>query len=522
MGVLERINTRALALQSTKAAPARPPGRLSASASYERYAIPDPSTVDNQVTLYRLQTWIQNAIDIPAQMAASTPLNVLEMVGEETTPLKNHDFERLLRGPNDDQGRAEFLVATFSWLMATGNCYWWMNTLNETSPVDELWIIPTNQIAPVPDGNMSVKGYVYDPGDGSALQPLEAWEVCHFKRWNPSNKYVGLTPLEALAMDARGDLAAQRFNTAFYDKDNVKASGILAFADTFTKPGEWERLKVESREQHGGTKHNRIMMLRGVGAGGVQWLQTQLTQVDIQYLQQRQFTKEEIYDRLAPGLASALAINANEANSRTGQANLREMCIYPMHASVAETVARKILQRRYDKNLIAEFEDVRHKDRQLELSEKQEYSRTHTIDQINAKYYGEDPLDDDRGALFVAEIGKGMTDARDPADKPPPAPPPQFDQSPGSDAIAVAGKRLDLERWQRKAIKSALQGRSADVAFDPDYLTDGETMPIRGALRRAQSAEDVQAVFKKAQAVDIDALIDEAFDDALRIAGEAE
>ena len=506
---------------TAKATPPARTGRLQVNATQEKWSIPDPSHAATKLNLYRLQTWIQNAVDIPAKMAAATRFNVLEMQGEETRPIKNHEFERLLMRPNPLESRFEFLRATFSWLNALQDCYWWLNTLNETSPIDELWIIPVQQIAPVPDGNMGIRGYLYDPGDGTTPIPLEEWEVVHFKGWNPGNKYVGLSPLEALAMDAKGDLAAQRYNTAFYDKDNAKASGILAFADSFTEQGKWDRLVAQRNESHGGTKNNRIMMLRGVGTGGVQWLQTQLTNVDIQYLQQRQFTKEEIYDRLAPGLASALAINANEANSRSGQANLREMCIYPMHMAVSETIAMKILALRYGENLTAEFDEVRHKDRQLEMLETQEYARYHTIDETRRERFGSDPLGDERGSLLQAEVGKGMTDARDPEDKPPPPPPPQAFGQPQelpAETIAEAGKALDRHRWRRKAIKAALAGRVLDVPFTPDYLSDDEAMPIRAGLKKARTSDDVAKVFidderaekrrKRIRAEEIDGMVD--------------
>jgi hypothetical protein len=46
--------------------------------------------------------------------------------------------------------------------------YWWINYGTNKKPV-ELWLIPTNQISPIPDGKLYLKGYEYDPGDGSPL-----------------------------------------------------------------------------------------------------------------------------------------------------------------------------------------------------------------------------------------------------------------------------------------------------------------------------------------------------------------
>ena len=38
----------------------------------------------------------------------------------------------------------------------------------------------------------------------------------------------------------------------------------------------------------------------------------------MQFLEERNFTKEEIFGKLAPGLASVLAVNATEANALAG------------------------------------------------------------------------------------------------------------------------------------------------------------------------------------------------------------
>lgn len=477
MSYLDRVFAR-----TAKAVPTSParPGRLRANAGYEKDSIPDPSRVEHQAQLYASQVWIQNAIIIPAQMAAATPLQVLRVTGEDTAPIKNHDFEQLLLRPNPYQSRFEFLTATFAWRGAAGMAYWWLNKRSEDAPPDEIFIIPPSQIAPVPDGTMGIRGYVYDPGGGEKPQPLEPWEIVQFKLWNPLNKYVGLSPLQALAMDARADLAAQAYNRGFFADDNAKADGILAFADNIDDH-RWERLIAERNQKHGGVKNNRVMMMRNVGAGGVQWIQTALTRTDMQYIEHRQFTKEAIYDRLAPGLASALAINSNEANARAGQANLREMAIYPAHVAMAETIALHVLPS-YGDALTCAFDDVRHKDRQLEIQETDQYARFHTIDEVRQHRFGSPP-DPARGTLFAAEIGKAA------------APHPM---QPAVEALPIAQKMLDRQRWAVKVSRALAAGKTPEsVPFTPDYLSDDEAMQIRAALKRARSAEDVAQAFRE-------------------------
>ncbi len=195
---------------------------------------------------------------------------------------------------------------------------------------------------------------------------------------------------------------------------------------------------------------------------------------------------------IAPGLASVLAINATEANSTAGKDTFLSMAVYPQTYAIGRKITQKVLPA-YGDGLVGAFEDVRRVDTQIELLEQSAYERTHTVQETRKKYYQDQPLGDERDKLLPAEIGKGLTDARRPEDKPPPMLPP-----PAPDALEAAQKRLDLDRWQRKVIKSLAAGRlPGDVVFDPDYLSDADAMPIRAALKRARTAADVRAVFEE-------------------------
>jgi hypothetical protein len=46
-------------------------------------------------------------------------------------------------------------------------------------------------------------------------------------------------------------------------------------------------------------------------------------------------------------------------------------------------------------------------------------------------------------------------------------------------------------------MKALAGGRLADVPFDPDYLSDGDAMPIRAALKVATDADAVWRAFEE-------------------------
>ena len=382
-----------------KAAPlTEAPAFLRADASAEQYSIPDRSLPEAQLELYQRLSWVQIAVSKIAEVGATTAFNVMALAGEETNDIPNHPFELLLRRPNPLNSRAEFLEATLAYYALTGNAYWWLNKVGNT--VAELWLLPPHKVKPVPDGRMFLRGYVYQADELTSI-PLELTEVVHFRRFHPLNSFVGLSPIEALAVVATGDMAAQKWNTNFFDKNNAKMPGILGFKDPIPDP-DWDRMRRDVKEEYGGTKRS-LMMMRGVG-DGIQWVNTAMSQGDMQFLEGRTFTKEEIFAIYAPGLSSMLAVNATEANSVSGKRTFVEYGVWPHLVRIAEKITNDLLPM-YGAGLVGEFEDIRVTDKQMELSEIAAYSQTHTIDEVRAKYYQDDPLNDGRGLLLA---GRGL------------------------------------------------------------------------------------------------------------------
>ena len=395
MNLFERI---AKGLGYTKANQPMP-GWLLAGAGSEKFRIPDGSLWESQARLYQQLSWVQIAVSKVAKSCATTAFGVSKLVEEEREAIINHPFELLLNKPNPLMSRFELLEATFAYRSITGNAYWWLNKLSEDQEPEELWIIPPHKIKPVPDDKLYLKGYLYEPGMGNPVA-LEPWEIAHFKEFHPLSPFVGLSPIEAIAVVATGDLKMQAWNTKLFAENNARLPGILAFADPIGK-AEWEQIKQDTRDK---ANKRELMMLRNAGKGGVEWMQAGISQKDMEFMAGRKFTKEEIFGIFAPGLASVLDVNATEANAIAGRSTLKELGLWPVLVAVAEKISNDILPS-YGDNLVGEFEDVRHIDRALALQEQQEYAKTHSIDEIRTKYYSDEELGDERGEMLPIQIG---------------------------------------------------------------------------------------------------------------------
>jgi HK97 family phage portal protein len=470
--------------------------------------VPYGQVYANQSDLYRTLSWISTAIDVVSDKAAITKLSVMEFDGKEEVDIPNHPFELLLRRPNPMMSRFEFIEALVAYYKLTGNGVIWWNRPTAGAAPAEAWIIPYQNIRPVPDGNLYIKGYIYTSDTGVEV-PLEPWEITHFKRFNPGNPFVGLSAIEAIAIGASNDLKQQAFTAQLYGENNGRLPGILAYADT-PEDDQWEQMKKDANRA---SKLRNFLMLRGVGAGGLQWLQNNVSPKDMEFLGQRTFTKEEIWGVLAPGLASVLAINATEANAQAGMGTLIDVAVWPMLVMMAEKLTNDIMPA-YGENQFAEFDDIRLTDRTLKLAETAEYAKYHTVDEVRAEFYKDDPLDDNpAGELLISQVNASTasTDTTgidnfgndltgQPGQPFLPDTNNLTDQLPGDmpmmDALTPdQGKELDI--WKRKAIKSFKAGGSADTEFVVIQLesTDGDM--IHAALKSCKTVEDVSDVFEQ-------------------------
>ena len=469
------------------------PAWLLATAGAERFSIPNPAMWKSQADLYRRLSWINIAIGAVARSCAGVALSVKKMVKEDEEDITNHPFELLLQRPNPKESRFQLLEATFSYQALTGNAYWWLNQPNENAEPAEIWNIPSYKLEPIPDERLYLKGYRYDPGDGGFIM-LEPWEIVHFRNFNPLNEFIGLSPIEALATIAVGDLKMQDWNTRLFGENNARLPGIMAFADPIPDT-EWDKLKKDTTDSANMRRH---MMLRNVGPGGVQWLQAAMSQKDMEFLKGREMNKEEVFATYAPGLASMLAVNATEANARTGKATFTEFALWPILAAAAEKITNDLLPV-YGDNLKAEFDDIRVTDRVIELSEEQEYAKTHTIDEIRMKHYGDDPIGDDRGQLLPAQVtaepgGLMEEEEEEEPQEPSEAPGELTGELFGADVQVGAEPEMEeeLKAWKRYAIKRI--GKESRP-FKSDIIPPALQGAIQGCLEEAKTAEDVVEIF---------------------------
>lgn len=461
------------------------------------WTMPDPATHEQQSALYTTLNYIGTVVDIVTETCIDSDFDIVDKDTEKE--IDNHPLELLIEKPNEYDSRTEFLRGHFSNRKLYGNSYWYLSRLNEKSPPDELYILSPQKITPVVNGKMGLKGYMYYPGNGDQI-PLETWEIMHTKSYNPYSRYVGLSQLISLAVVAYGAKAALEWNTRLFAQNNARLPGILAFAEMI-QDGDWEKMK---REVANSAEKRNNMMLRGVGKGGVEWMQGSATQREMEFLAGLKSNEEAIYNRLAPGLYSTLQTSAL-TNGQNGLFLFMKSTIQPMLRELTDKMNSSLLPA-YGDNIKAEYEDVVPEDKAMEMAEIDQFSKFHTIDEVRVEKFGNVPDPDPaRGGLFVSQV-TATTAA--PVDVPPetmPVPeeqPMDMTQTPSMSPAVPDVVKADLDRWRKKAVRLFTTPSQTERAEDfvRSNIPEAMRLEISEKIKACKSVDEVVSVFDTAKA----------------------
>jgi hypothetical protein len=256
------------------------------------------------------------------------------------------------------------------------------------------------------------------------------------------------------------------------------------------------------------------MMLRGVGKGGVEWMQASATQREMEFLEGLQMSKQDIYDRLAPGLFSAMQTSAL-TNGENGLYLFAKYTIAPLLRELTDKLNCDILPT-YGEGWTAEYENVVPEDKTLEMAQIEQYAKFHTVNEVRVEMFGNSPdPDPERGALFASQIAakSSAPEVVPPvvpeivAGEPAPMPEPMDaePEQPEDDTVTKLMKH-DLSNWKRKAIKAV--GTDAASVFVSDYIPADILADIAAKIKECKTADDIAAAFKMAGTINKESTTD--------------
>jgi HK97 family phage portal protein len=232
---------------------------------------------------------------------------------EDRQEVTSHAALDLWVKPNAFMPCQEF-VETFQQHVDLVGEAWWVIARHRASRLPlELWPVRPDRMAPVPDPNTFIRGYVYTSPDGEQV-PLQRDEVIQLRMPNPEDLYRGMGPVQSILADLDATRYSAEWNRNFFH--NSSEPGGIIEVDRRLDDDEFDELTARWREQHQGvSRAHRVAVIES----GMKWVDRAFSQRDMQFAELRSVSSAVI--REAFGIPKFAVGDVDDVNRATADAS---------------------------------------------------------------------------------------------------------------------------------------------------------------------------------------------------------
>lgn len=237
---------------------------------------------------------VYRAVSVRAHdVARCTPSLFTEAADGTRTKIKNHPIARLMKRPNRVQTWFEFARDTWVAYLLRGNAYWAILRDRRGDPAELIWINPDAvMVLEASDGswfyNVNRIGLFQIAMLRNFPTAIPAEDIVHI-RGISFNMLVAASTI-GMSRDSIGLAMGQNLQASRWINNGARPSGVLQTDKTLSDDVS-KRLKAQWEEfQRGVQNTGRTAVLEE----GLKWQQLQLTAVDLQFINQQNFSVQEI------------------------------------------------------------------------------------------------------------------------------------------------------------------------------------------------------------------------------------
>ena len=300
-----------------------------------------------------LTSVVYEAVYAIASQGAAVPLMMYRATDADRRKwekLPGHPILEHLQYPNPDAEETDFdLIEAFlsDWELS-GN--WYLYTIRDRDglPIRSYRLRPAFT-RPVPSKKRRIDHYVYSVNGEE--QPFTREEVGQSKTFNPFSDINGLSSLAAARIEVMTDVEAARWNLNYF-RNNAVPPGFIV-VDKGTRSDVVDRMEEKLKKNHQGTsKSHRI----GILEGGAQFKPSGVSHDDMQFLEQRKYSREQILGCFhVPPAIVGVHEYSNYSNLEGQLKAFWNLTMIPKLQKMERALTR-ILCRPYDKSLRLRFD----------------------------------------------------------------------------------------------------------------------------------------------------------------------
>lgn len=336
--------------------------------------------------IYKRESWVRACIDAIARASTSNGFRLVTVDPNDPRPLMRRETRKimdLLVTPNPDDSFSDIIYEIIVDLHLYGDAYVEIVKDENGKPVS-MYNIYAPSMKVLVNKHGTVLGYVQDTNSqfgGRTQKPIvfDSTEMVHFRLPNPGNAVYGLSPLESLALPIETDLHAQNYNLNFF-KNNATPKLHVDLGNCTLAQLKRTREFFKHQFQGSNNAHKTL-----ITEGGVKVNAISLKPADMEFLNQRKFSRDEICAVFGvPPMKIGIFEDVNRASATESDKAFKGEKVVPLQRMIA---------RKLNLSVIKLFDQRRVK---LEFSE---------LDLTDAKEQAEiDKIDIESGARTINEV----------------------------------------------------------------------------------------------------------------------
>jgi HK97 family phage portal protein len=208
----------------------------------------------------------------------------------------------------------------------------------------EMWNLDATTMRVRADEHGAIQGYVQVPRyatRGASQVDFGALDVIHLKLGTKGSTLYGLSPLVSLILPVTVDKFAQIYNRAFF-LNGAKIRGAFIMKDATPEQVERNREYLQARAKNPDLAHADLVL-----EGAIEFKQIGVNQKDMEFLQLREFTRNEILAVYGVPPSKVSIIETGNIGAGTGEQQTQtfyEETILPHQMRVAEKITKHIIR----------------------------------------------------------------------------------------------------------------------------------------------------------------------------------
>ena len=218
---------------------------------------------------------------------------------------------------------------------------------------------------------------------------------------DPDNPYQGRSIIKASAMALDTDYRMREWNRGLF-ANAARPSAVLEVPDVMTDE-VYQRLSKQMDEAHAGSDNAFKQIIL---EGGAKLVPYSLNQQDLDFLESRKFSKDEIFAmfRTSPSIVG-MTEDVNRANAEAQDYTMAKRVVLPRVRGLKELLNVELVEK-YDPALEIDFVNPIPEDKTQELAEDtQGVNKWLTIDEVREKR-GLPPLENGAGAVLYRPLNE--------------------------------------------------------------------------------------------------------------------